>query len=77
MEYTYNGLGEFIVSKITNATSDVTILEIQSRTAKAVDANGTVTNATVFTAFVAKDENGGIAQVEMNLNKDGMLFIYS
>lgn len=56
-----------MVEPATNAT----LFEIQTRTAQAVNANGTVINATVFHAFVVKEKNGGQAQVEVNLAETG------
>ena len=47
---------------------------LQARTEPASSANGTTINATVFTAFVAKDHTGSKVQIEMARNKEGLDF---
>lgn len=47
-----------------------TQFELQARTDLATTANGTTINATIFSAFVAKDHTGSIVQVEMSRNRD-------
>ena len=42
---------------------------LQARTEKAVTSDGTETNATTFTAFVAKDGSNASIQVELSSNK--------
>ena len=44
--------------------------ELQARTDLAVSANGTTINATIFSAFVAKDQSGASMQVELSRDKD-------
>ncbi|KAJ8307329.1 hypothetical protein KUTeg_015413 [Tegillarca granosa] len=53
-QYTFNGIGEYVVMKIVN--ENVTF-ELQARTERILKENGTYSNATVFTAFAMKEEN--------------------
>lgn len=53
-EYTFNGWGEYT---LINVTSGDWNFVLQGRTGLTVTDNGTVVNATVFTAFGAR-ENG-------------------
>ena len=57
---------------INTSTASFTL---QARTELASSANGTTINATVFTAFVAKDHTGSKVQIEMARNKEGLDFI--
>lgn len=68
--YTFNGYGEYTLMKIETGT---TTFELQSRTELASSQNGTKSNATVFSAFVAKDQTGASIQVEMAHNKKSNL----
>uniref|UniRef100_A0A8W8MTE0 Uncharacterized protein n=2 Tax=Magallana gigas TaxID=29159 RepID=A0A8W8MTE0_MAGGI len=68
--YTFNGYGEYTLMKIETGT---TTFELQSRTELASSQNGTKSNATVFSAFVAKDQTGASIQVEMARNKKSMI----
>lgn len=68
--YTFNGYGEYTLMKIGTGT---TIFELQSRTELASSQNGAKSNATVFSAFVAKDQTGASIQVEMARNKKSNL----
>ena len=65
-QYTFNGLGEYTLVETTHGN-----FSLQGRTAKARDANGTETDATVFSAFVAKDVNSDKIHIEMTKNRDG------
>ncbi|KAJ8307335.1 hypothetical protein KUTeg_015419 [Tegillarca granosa] len=53
-QYTFNGLGEYVLMKIVN--ENVTF-ELQARTERILKENGTYNNATVFTAFALKEGN--------------------
>lgn len=66
-QYTFNGYGEYTMMKIDH---NGTQFELQARTDLATTANGTTINATIFSAFVAKDHTGSIIQVEMSRNRD-------
>ena len=48
--------------------------ELQARTDLAVSANGTTINATIFSAFVAKDQSGASMQMELSRDKDSELW---
>ena len=67
-KYTFNGLGEYMLLKVE--TENVTF-SLQGRTERAITANGTVTNATIFSAFAAKDNTDASVQVELSANKSG------
>ncbi|KAK2180866.1 hypothetical protein NP493_421g00002 [Ridgeia piscesae] len=66
-QYTFNGLGEYTLIETTHGN-----FTLQGRTAKARDANGTETDATVFSAFVAKDVNSDKVHIEMTKKRDGL-----
>ncbi|XP_062579175.1 uncharacterized protein LOC134241103 [Saccostrea cucullata] len=68
--YTFNGYGEYTMMKIN--TSEMTF-DLQARTDLASTENGTTTNATIFSAFVAQDQTGSKVQVEMSRDKKGMI----
>ena len=51
-EYTFNGLGEYTMITLT---SDDLSFTLQGRTGLAETESGSVTNATVFTAFGAEE----------------------
>jgi len=61
LEYTFNGLGEYTMVDVHNSNVSFTL---QGRTGKALNDNGTAINATVFTAFAAR-ENGVRVTVEL------------
>ena len=64
--YTFNGLGEYTFIETTHGN-----FTLQGRLVKARDANGTETNATVFSAFAARDSASDTVHVGMNANRDG------
>ncbi|KAI0235226.1 Mucin-like protein, partial [Lamellibrachia satsuma] len=67
-QYTFNGLGEYTLIETTHGN-----FTLQGRTAKARDANGTETDATVFSAFAAKDVDSDTVHVEMSGTRDGLV----
>ena len=71
-QYTFNGLGEYTLIETTHGN-----FTLQGRTAKARDANGTETDATVFSAFAAKDVDSDTVHVAMSSNQDGTSYIES
>ncbi|KAJ8307562.1 hypothetical protein KUTeg_015646 [Tegillarca granosa] len=73
-QYTFNGLGEYVYLKIDNAN---TTFEIQARTSFVTDVNGTVVNATIFSAFAARDGNARFQMVIFANNKDYTSQFYS
>ena len=60
-QYTFNGLGEYVMLSIATGKLDFLL---QGRTGQAETANGTITNATVFTAFAMR-EGDAVVQVEL------------
>ena len=65
-DYTFNGLGEYTLIKTTHGN-----FTLQGRTAKARDTNGTEMDATVFSAFAARDVDSDTVHVGMNDKRDG------
>ena len=65
--YTFNGLGEYTLIETTHDN-----FTLQGRTAKARDVNGTETDATVFSAFAARDVDSDTVHIGMNATRDGM-----
>ena len=65
-QYTFNGLGEYILIETTHGN-----FTLQGRTAKARDDNGTKTDATVFSAFAARDVDSDTVHVGMTPTGDG------
>ena len=59
--YTFNGLGEYVMIDAQNGT-----FQLQARTGH---AQGNSTNATIFTAGAAKEENS--STVEIRVKKGG------
>jgi hypothetical protein len=69
-QYTFNGYGEYTMMKINfNGTT----FNLQARTELATRPNGTTINATIFSAFVAKDHTNSTVQVELSRNKDSKI----
>ena len=68
--FTFNGLGEYDLLKLE--TEDITFV-LQGRTKQAVTVDGTVTDATIFSAFAARDTDGESFHAELNETKDGKL----
>ncbi|KAK2160812.1 hypothetical protein NP493_1626g00009 [Ridgeia piscesae] len=66
-QYTFNGLGEYTLLETTHGN-----FTLQGRTAKARDANGTETDATVFSAFAARDVDSDTVHIGMNATRDGL-----
>ena len=64
--YTFNGYGEYTMIKINTSTI---YFELQARTILATTQDGVTTNATVFSAFAAKDQTGSSVQIEMSQDK--------
>ncbi|CAI9724667.1 mucinmucin-4-like [Octopus vulgaris] len=66
LKYSFNGLGEYTLIRVHNKTTGINMLEIQARTAQAKNSNGTLINATIFSAFAMKDFlTNASAQVEL------------
>ncbi|XP_061189287.1 uncharacterized protein LOC133197327 [Saccostrea echinata] len=69
-DYTFNGYGEYTMMKINTST---TTFDLQARTELATSENGTSINATIFSAFVARDQTGSKVQIEMSRDKKRMI----
>lgn len=67
-KYTFNGWGEYTLMEIDTGTTRFTM---QGRTDRAVTQNGTITDATIFTAVAASDNANASLQVELKENKQG------
>ncbi|KAK2166194.1 hypothetical protein NP493_1330g01003 [Ridgeia piscesae] len=66
-QYTFNGLGEYTLVETTHDN-----FTLQGRTAKARDVNGTETDATVFSAFAARDVDSDTVHIGMNAKREGL-----
>lgn len=67
--YTFNGLGEYTLTNI--ATENVTF-SLQARTERAVKEDGSLSDATIFSAFAAMDQSNASIHVQLNTVKDGI-----
>ena len=67
-QYTFNGLGEYTLIETTGGR-----FTLQGRTAKALDDEGKEMDATVFSAFAAKDSDSDTVHIGMNATRDGTL----
>ena len=65
-QYTFNGLGEYWLMR-----TEGNRFSLQGRAMQAVNINGTLTNATVFSSFVAKSVDSDDLQIDMNETMDG------
>ena len=72
LNFTFNGLGEYTLLKVR--TENISF-DLQARTERAKKKDGSVSDATVFSAFAAKDSSGASFHVEINRAKDGTLHI--
>ncbi|KAI0212706.1 Mucin-like protein [Lamellibrachia satsuma] len=66
-QYTFNGLGEYTLIETTHGT-----FTLQCRTAKALDKNGAERDATIFSAFAARNTDSDTIHIGMNDKKDGL-----
>ena len=66
-QYTFNGLGEYTLIQTTYDT-----FTLQGRTAKTLDNNGVEREATIFSAFAARDNDSDTIHIGMTNKKDGM-----
>ncbi|KAK3588474.1 hypothetical protein CHS0354_035649 [Potamilus streckersoni] len=69
-KFTFNGWGEYTLVSLD--TTNTTFI-LQSRTARAMKADGNYTDATIFSAFAAKDNVGANIHVELNETKNGVI----
>ncbi|KAH3847198.1 hypothetical protein DPMN_089515 [Dreissena polymorpha] len=70
MNYTFNGHGEYVLLSIQ--TSNVTF-SLQARTERAKKADGNISDATIFTAFAARDHTNSSLHIELNTAKDDLI----
>ncbi|KAL3837136.1 hypothetical protein ACJMK2_022514, partial [Sinanodonta woodiana] len=68
--YTFNGWGEFTLVKINSSSEE---FELQARTTRAMRHDGNISDATLFSAFAARDQHGANVHVEMNTAKTGLI----
>ncbi|KAK3597248.1 hypothetical protein CHS0354_005007 [Potamilus streckersoni] len=68
--YTFNGWGEFTLLKLNSSFQE---FELQARTSRAVKKNGNLSDATVFSAFAARDKYDARIHIEMNADKTGLI----
>ena len=66
--YTFDGLGEYTLIATTANT-----FILQGRTARAVDGDGKEMQATVFSAFAARDSDSDRFHVQMNDTRNGKI----
>ncbi|KAI0225835.1 Mucin-like protein [Lamellibrachia satsuma] len=66
-QYTFNGLGEYTLIQTTYDT-----FTLQGRTAKTLDNNGVEREATIFSAFAARDNDSDTIHIGMTNKKDGL-----
>lgn len=66
-KYTFNGLGEYWLIQTTNGQ-----FSLQARTAKVWDVNDVEKDASVLSAFAAKDNGGDRVQVELDTTRTGI-----
>ncbi|KAL3857455.1 hypothetical protein ACJMK2_012125 [Sinanodonta woodiana] len=69
-KYTFNGLGEYT---LINMESGNTTFSLQARTARVEKKDGNLSDATIFSAFAAKDDRNVHINVELNRTKNGLL----
>ncbi|WAR22474.1 SVEP1-like protein, partial [Mya arenaria] len=70
MNYTFNGLGEYT---LLLTESNNTWFTLQARTERAIKHDGNLSDATIFSAFAAKDHTNASLHVELNSAKDGII----
>ncbi|XP_053386927.1 uncharacterized protein LOC123542089 isoform X2 [Mercenaria mercenaria] len=69
LNFTFNGLGEYTLLQINTGNCS---FDLQARTERAIKGNGNLSDATVFTAFAAKDSNTTSVHVERNNERTGV-----
>ena len=67
LKYTFNGLGEYHLIQSNNTA-------IHARTSRALNQQGELVNATVFSAIAVKDSNAERLHVQMNTKRESKLF---
>ncbi|GFR76121.1 latent-transforming growth factor beta-binding protein 4 [Elysia marginata] len=71
--FTFNNLGEFTLINVKGTTQQNVSVDIkaQARTCRALNINGTETDATVWCAFALRTTQGGSVQVSTEKDQDG------
>ncbi|XP_045179635.2 deleted in malignant brain tumors 1 protein-like [Mercenaria mercenaria] len=69
LPFTFNGLGEYTLLQVR--TENFTF-DLQARTERARKKDGTLSDATVFSAFAAMESSGASIHVELNQAKTGI-----
>ncbi|KAL3868276.1 hypothetical protein ACJMK2_041103, partial [Sinanodonta woodiana] len=69
--FTFNGWGEYTLMTVN--TSATGVFDLQARTDRAERKDGNFSDATIFTAFAAKDDIGISVHVELNRSKTGII----
>ncbi|WAR07512.1 MLP-like protein [Mya arenaria] len=69
-KFIFNGLGEYTLLK---HNFEGNAFDLQARTERAVTVNNTLTDATIYTAFAAKDSSGSSVHVELNTERNGII----
>ncbi|XP_052809767.1 uncharacterized protein LOC128238182 isoform X2 [Mya arenaria] len=69
-KFIFNGLGEYT---LLNYNFEGNTFDLQARTERAVTVNNTLTDATIYTAFAAKDSSGSSVHVELNTKRNGII----
>ncbi|CAI9724672.1 mucinmucin-4-like [Octopus vulgaris] len=78
LKYSFNGLGEYTLIRVHSKTTGINMLEIQARTAQAKNSNGTLINATIFSAFAMKDFiTNAAAQVELAADEKTLVIYHN
>lgn len=68
--FTFNGLGEYTM--LTCRTNNISF-DLQARTERGIMADGNMSEATIFSAFAARDSTNASLHVELNRNKTAMV----
>ena len=63
------------MAQATNSSGSQ-VFQLQARTDRAQTAEGEPTDATIYTGFAAEDASGAHVQVELNLNRTGIDYVY-
>ncbi|XP_060603455.1 mucin-like protein isoform X2 [Ruditapes philippinarum] len=69
LNFTFNGLGEYTLLKVQ--TENISF-DLQARTERARKQDGSLSDATLFSAFAAKDSSNASFYVELNKAKNGL-----
>ena len=68
-DFTFNGLGEYLLVQVPKQEK---LFKLQARTTRPRKANGSLSKATIFSAFAAQGGDDANFHVEINQNKTAM-----